>query len=87
MKNMKRSIRRHHFARIKKKWYNTVKNDWFWEPENINEEWMQLISSFLTTTHTTCSTCLGHLNPRVYEGGTLQEKRNLLSFNEELEDL
>lgn len=80
---MKRSMRRHHYARIKKKWEKTVR--WSWYYNLTEDEWFPSIAARLTTTHTNCS-CWMCRNDRQNEGITLQERRNLLSYNEQILD-
>ena len=87
MKNMKRSVRRHHYARLKKKWDRRIRNEWYYGSEPIDEDLIGIWTAIRSRTQTDCSSCIGHINPRVYHGGTLQEKRNLLSFEEQMNDL
>jgi len=88
MKNMKRSVRRHHYERLKKNWYRKLKDTWYWDNEWKNdEEFLKFIACFLTTTPATCSSCLGHINPRKNGEITLQEYRNLLSFMEQVDSI
>lgn len=87
MKDMKRSIRRHHYARLKNNWYHELMNSWYWDFTNYTEDELRERAAFMTRTACTCSTCMGCINPRKYEGITLQEKRNLLSFNEFIVDI
>ena len=87
MKDMERSIRRHHRARIKNNWKNKLRYNWFYRPEDVDEEWIGVAASMLTITHTPCSSCIGHINDRVYQGTTLQEQCNDISYYEQLNEL
>ena len=84
MKNMKRSVRRHHYARLKQKWKKV--NSWSWYNNRSDEEWYKIYAARLATTHTNCS-CWMCGNCRKLEGITLQEKRNMLSFEEQVDGL
>ena len=86
MKNMKRSVRRHHYARLKKKWDKKLRRDWFWAPDMVDEEKIEHWVSFYTRTQTVCS-CWMCANERKLEGPTLQERKNLLSFEEQIDGL
>ena len=79
MKSMKRSIRRHHYARIKLKWTKITK----WCFGENEECWIEEESAMLTTTHTRCS-CYMCCNERKVYGPTLQEHKSLLSYKEDL---
>jgi hypothetical protein len=87
MKNMKRSVRRHHYERLKNNWYHRLMNTWLLEYTDYDEEWFKERAAFMTRTACTCSSCMGCINPRKYEGITLQERRNLLSFSDFMKEL
>ena len=84
MKNMKRSVRRHHYARLKQKWRKKV--SWSWYYDRMDHDDIEYHASTLTTTHTRCS-CWMCCNYRSTEGITLQEQKNLLSFEEQIDGL
>lgn len=82
MKNMKRAIRRHHYSRLKNKRYLGLKQ-WNWW-SGITEEFLIERSCRMITTACGCS-CTMCGNPRRHFGEiTLQEQRNLLSFEEDM---
>ena len=87
MKDMKRAVRRGHYARLKKKWAKKLRNEWYWSEDQVDEENVKRWSSMYTRTQTVCSSCYGCINPRKYEGLTLQEQRNLLSYEEQIDGL
>ena len=87
MKNMKRSVRRHHYERLKNNWYHKLMNTWYWDFTDYNEEWVKERAASMTRTACTCSSCMGCINPRKYEGITLQEQRNLLSFSDFMKEI
>ncbi len=83
MKNMKRSIRRHHYARLKNKRYRQLR---LWEHWYRSEEYMQHLAAKRSRTPCMCS-CWMCGNPRTYGEISLQEIRNNLSYKEQIGDV
>ena len=85
---MKRSVRRHHYARLKQKWENISRREYsYTSTSRLNDEkWRQTIAARLTTTHTNCS-CWMCANCRKADGITLQEKCNVISYYEQIDGL
>jgi hypothetical protein len=69
---------------VKKKW--EIVNRWSWYFDVVDEEWIKVQSAILTNTHTCCS-CWMCRNCRMTEGVTLQEHRNNISFQEQIQGL
>ena len=86
MKDMKRSVRRHHYGRIKRNWIDRLKHTWYWSPEDYTPEEIEERAARHTATPCVCSSCLGCINPRKNNEITLQERRNLLSFYDQLNE-
>lgn len=102
MKNMKRAIRRHHYARLKNK-YRKLNRRWV-NPNDINcsyynpkyvidDSWVEKESAFMADTAARCS-CAMCGNPRrtQMDGAgfyslTRQEQKNLLDYKEQIGDM
>lgn len=83
MKNMKRAIRRHHYERLKAKRHR-IMNERYWF-DDVPEEQKKLIAAIEADTPKRQSSCLCCGNPRKHlNETTLQEYRNLISFEEEI---
>lgn len=82
MKNMKRAVRRQYYRRSKLKWFNRLKHCWCFASDISDEIIMKWACSY-TRTRCPCS-CHGCGNLRRYEGYTLQEHKNLISFSEQM---
>jgi len=81
---MKRSIRRHHYERIKKNWKERLRWSWYWDRLDAHDGFsLETHAAMLTRTHTNCS-CWMCCNEREMEGPTLQEVRHYLSYDEYL---
>jgi hypothetical protein len=87
MKNMKRSVRRSHYVRLKAKWKKIRRNDWYHQSFKLDEEWLDIAGARLSRTQTTCSSCLCHINPRKNNELTLPERRNMLTYSEYINDI
>ena len=85
MKNMKRSVRRHHYARLKKKWMDKLLTTRFWDTpvDQVDKKHLEWLGAIYANTPCVCS-CWMCCNPRLLEGPTLQEIRSQLSFEEDL---
>lgn len=90
MKTMKRALRRHHRERMLKKRYNQLLNRWVYNNGPYDDDWLYLVSRLRLHTPCGCS-CPMCGNPRRTGADgtgnkslTLQERRNLLSFEEQV---
>jgi len=83
MKNMKRSIRRHHYSRLKNKHRNQMKFTFWYMPD----EFRDIRACKMISTPCACS-CHMCGNPRKYfKELTMQERRENISFKEQIGDV
>ena len=83
MKDMKRSVRRSHYARLKNKWFKRFKNEWHWA-NPPGEETLYKWACIRTTAQANCS-CTMCGNPRRHFNElTLKEKSANIAFSESL---
>ena len=87
MKSMKRSVRRHHYARLKRKWVNKSIHDRYYDRSYDDVDWSYInwLASIYANTPKVCS-CWMCANERKIEGVTLQERRNELSYDEQIKE-
>ena len=81
MKNMKRAIRRHHYARIKNNRRKLIDSQYWFDtfPEDVKN----VVVCIMVNTPARCS-CMGCGNPRKhFNEVTLQERRSMLDFEDE----
>ena len=88
MKDMKRAVRRHHYARIKKKMVKREIHNRYYDAsyDDIDWEYINWLASIYANTPKVCS-CWMCANERKLYGISLQEYRNLLSFKEQIDGL
>lgn len=90
MKNQKRALRRHHRERMLNKRRRQINEFWvdYTDPYR-DQEWPEMAARYRLQTPHACSNPICCGNPRrthKREVLTLQEQRNLLSFDEQIGD-